>query len=88
MKNENNLENVYYQNSLLLLAFDRYLSVRWPVRYRVGELMTKNKAIVLILIKWLFAVTVSICLVFASPHFYPGRLLTTFSDFVSFDAVS
>merc|ERR1719354_1494653 len=48
--------------------------------------MTKNKAIVLILIKWLFATTISICLVFASPHFYPGRLLTTFSDFVSFDA--
>lgn len=75
--------NVY---SLLLLAFDRYLSVRWPVQYRVGELMTKNKTLILILIKWLFAFTVSICLVFASPHFYSGRLLTTFTDFVSFDA--
>ena len=42
--------------SLLLLSVDSFLSVKWPMKYRVGDLMTARKALILIAIVWIFSI--------------------------------
>ncbi|CAK8683006.1 unnamed protein product [Clavelina lepadiformis] len=53
------LSSVAAVYSLLLLAIDNFLSMRWPLQYRIGDVMTKTRAIVAVLIIWLFAIMVS-----------------------------
>lgn len=70
--------------SLFLLAFDRFLSVSWPMKYRVGEIMTKRRAVYLILATWLFAVIVSLTPKFLGRNFLPSKQLITFTDVMVF----
>ncbi|XP_078486376.1 uncharacterized protein LOC100186034 [Ciona intestinalis] len=44
---------------LFLLTIDSYLSVRWPVKYRVGDIMTTPRALFLIAFIWIIGLAVS-----------------------------
>ena len=42
---------------------DSFLSVRWPLKYRIGDIMTGKRALVVVLITWALSLLIS-CLPF------------------------
>ncbi|XP_076825360.1 uncharacterized protein LOC143470947 [Clavelina lepadiformis] len=52
--------------SLLLLSIDSFLSITWPVKYRVGDIMSKTRALIAVSVVWVFSLAVAIFPIFAT----------------------
>ncbi|XP_039266400.2 uncharacterized protein LOC120341894 [Styela clava] len=75
------LSQVVTVYSVLLLSVDSFLSIRWPMQYRIGDLMTTKRAIGLIAVVWIFALSVSALPILAYEYVRYGLSYTTFSYF-------
>jgi len=71
---------VVYIFSLLLLSMDSYMSVRWPLKYSIGEMMTKKRAFIMVVVVWVFAFMVAVLPLISQTLFGSQMLFATFMD--------
>ena len=64
--------------SLFLLSADSFSSVMWPMKYKVGDVMTSKRALIAVAVVWLISLAVSIMPIVAEDLVVYGMSSQTF----------
>lgn len=62
---------------MLLLSVDSYLSIRWPMKYRIGEVMTVKRTVIALACVWILAAALAALPVIARDYIEFSKNLVT-----------